>query len=237
MIFPLTEQNIATILIDGSVIFLLVGVLMETKIMRRRGRQDDRLFLTLVILNMVLAGFDMMTYLADQKSDPFARILNLGGITAFYIVFLLMLMVWLHYCVLRFDGDALLPAKVRRFLYLPGLITEVFVIVNLFTGWIFSVDDANVYHRNALFAPMFFVIGYFIVLCFVLVARYRRAGAKEGMIPVWIYLVPFAAGLLVPFLWEGISLTAAGLAMSILFTHLGTAAEAVNYGAKGGDAI
>ena len=57
------------------------------------------------------------------------------------------------------------------------------------------------------------------------------------MIPVWIYLVPLAVGLLVPFVWKGISLTAAGLAMSILFTHLGTAAETVNYGTKGGDAI
>ena len=235
MFLPLTEDNISTLLLDGSVIFLLGGVLAETGIMRRRGRDDDKLFFLLVILNMAMAVFDIITYLADGKDFPGARIFNMGGITAFYIAFVLLFMVWYHYCLTRFRGEERSPGKNVRAFFLPGLLTEVLLFVNLFTGWIFSVDESNTYHHGVLFIPMFLVIGYFAMLCMVAIVRYRSGRKNERLIPVWIFILPLLVGLLVPFYFGGISLTAAGCAMSVVFIHLGSASEMVNYDAEGGE--
>lgn len=235
MFLPLTEDNISTLLVDGSVLFLLGGVLAETGIMRRRGRDDDKLFFLLLILNMAMAVFDIMTYLADGKDFPGARIFNMGGITAFYITFVMLFMVWYHYCLTRFRGVKHSEGKSARASFLPGLVTEALLIVNLFTGWIFSVDKSNIYHHGVLFVPMFLVIGYYAVLCMAGIVRYRSGREKERLIPVWIFILPLLVGLLVPFYFGGISLTAAGCAMSVVFIHLGSASEMVYYDAEGGE--
>ncbi len=235
MFLPLTEDNISTLLLDGSVIFLLGGILADTGIMRRRGRDDDKLFFLLVILNMVMAVFDISTYLADGKAFPGARVFNMGGITAFYIVFILMAMVWYHYCLTRFRGEKPGDGKNSRAFFLPGLLTEVLLVINLFTGWFFYVDESNTYHHGVLFVPMFLVIGYFLLLSMIAIVRYRSGGKEGQLIPVWIFILPLLVGLLVPFYFGGISLTAAGCAMSVVFTHLGSAAEMVNYDATGGE--
>ncbi|MCR5055197.1 MAG: hypothetical protein K6A69_10180 [Lachnospiraceae bacterium] len=234
MFLPLTEENISTLFIDGSVIMLLLGVLAETGIMRKRGRADDTLFFMLIILNILMAVFDTITYLADEKSFPGARIFNMAGVTAFYIDFILMFMVWYHYCLVRFAYRGEAVSKSHRVFFIPGLVTEALIIINIFTGWIFSVDENNIYHRGILFIPMYMVIAYFTIICFISIIRYRTNSVKSNLIPIWVYVLPFVMGVIIPFVFGGIGITAPGCAMSIVFTHLGSASELVNYDEKGG---
>ena len=237
MFLPLTEENISTLLIDGSVLLLLAGVLMETGIMRRRGKDDDKLFFLLVVLNMALAVSDIITYLADRKDFVGARFFNMGGITLFYMIFVLMFMVWYHYCLVRFRGHDSSKVRGPRAFFLPGIITEVLLLINLFTGWFFSVDESNTYHHGVLFVPLYLVMGYFVALSLISIVRYRAGVEKDKLIPVWIYLLPILIGMVVPFVFGGISLAAIGCAMSVVFTHLGSAAEIVNYDAEGGKKV
>ena len=235
MFLQLTEENISTLFVDSSVILLLGGVFLETGIMRKRGRTDDKLFFLLLILNILLAIFDIVTYLADEKSFAGARFLNMAGVTAFYIVFILMFMVWYHYCLVRFVYRGGGNGKTHKAFFIPGIVTEILIIINIFTGWIFSVDSNNIYHRGFLFVPMFLVIGYYLVICVVSVSKYRTQVSKEKLMPVWIYIMPFIVGLAVPYIFGGISVTAPGCAISILFTHIGSSTEIAGYEAKGGE--
>ena len=235
MFLPITEENISTLLIDGSVIFLLVAVIIETQIMRHRGNADDKLFYRLIVMNIIMAVFDIITYLADEKSFSGARLLNLGGVTAFYIMFVLLFMAWYHYALIRFKKIDSTKEKASKAFFIPGLVMEALIIINIFTGWIFSVDKHNIYHRGFLFIPMFLVLGFYVVLTLNEIVKYRAGTKNDQLIPVWIFVLPLVVGLAVPFYYGGISLTAAGCAMSIVFTHLGSASEIVNYDAEGGD--
>ncbi|MCR5098849.1 MAG: hypothetical protein K6B14_07875 [Lachnospiraceae bacterium] len=232
MDLQLTTRNIATLLIDGSTIFMLGGLLLETRIMKKRNLDDDRLFYILLRFNLILALADMVTYLADEKDFPGARYLNMGGITVFYMVLNIMLMLWLQYCLVRFRR---VKREIRsRFFgyFVPGIIIEILVVINIFTGILFSVDENNVYHHGVLFIPMFVTMGYLALLCFIQIGRYKTHVDREKLIPIWIFVLPIVAGLFVPFVLGGISLTSPGCAMSIMFTHLGSAAE-INV--KGGE--
>ncbi len=108
------------------------------------------------------------------------------------------------------------------------------LIVNIFTGIVFYVDDSNAYHHGFLFIPMFLVLVYFAVLSLVITGRYRRGVEKEALVPIWIFFLPILFGVIVSFGFGDINLICAGCAMAILCTHLGSAAELDYYG-KGGE--
>ena len=48
--FQLTHLHYATIIIDVCAVFLVFGILRQTRFMRRAGRESDRLFLRLLII-------------------------------------------------------------------------------------------------------------------------------------------------------------------------------------------
>ena len=227
--FGLSIENTATLLIDGSAIFLLAGVFTETSIMRRRGRLDDKLFYLLIVLDAIVAVSDIVTYLSDKKDFAAARFLNMAGVSVFYIALLLMCMVWLHYCLVRFSGmDTSMLSKSLgyKFIFAIGLFTEALIIINGITGagFFFSVDENNVYHYGKLFVIMFIVMGLYVFAGFFIISRYRT-NFKRKLIPIWIYILPLLAGLAVPFVFGGVSLTSICCGMGITFTHLGSASE------------
>ena len=245
--FELTTQNIATLLIDGSTIFVLLGVLTQSSIMRKRGREDDKLFFLLILQNMILAVADIVTYLADRKTFPGARFLNMFGVTVFYLAMIILCMTWTHYALVRFKKADTKPGKKRKILFIPGIVMQLILIVNFFVsyvfyeddsngfkGLVFAVDKSNVYHYGILFVPMFVIMGFYMVVGFVLLGRYRK-GDNKTLIPVWVYIMPLAVGLIVPFVLGGISLTSIGFAMSLLFTHLGSASEITDSTEKRGE--
>ncbi len=226
MFFEEYAENIGTVLIDGSTIFLLVGVFMVTGIMRKRGRAGDQIFVLLIVLDMIVAISDIITYLADGKSFQGARYYNMGGVSVFYMALLMLCMVWMQYCLVRFTDRSAPKRTEHRYLFIPGLLTEAVLVVNFFTGLVFSVDKDNVYHYGVLFIPMFLVISFYILAGFFIVGKYRSEHDGRRLIPVWIFFLPLAVGIVVPFFLGGISLTSIGCAMSITFTHLGSASEA-----------
>ncbi|MBR3305639.1 MAG: hypothetical protein IKI75_00125 [Lachnospiraceae bacterium] len=245
--FELTTMNIATLLIDGSTIFLLIGLITQSTIMRKRGRPDDRIFFTLVIQNMVIAVSDIVTYLADGKDFPGARFLNMSGVTVFYLAMIILCMTWTQYALVRFKKSTMRVTGRRTILFIPGVLMLLIVAVNFFAGYVFyedasqgfkglvfAVDKTNVYHYGILFVPMFVLMVLYMVAGFALISRYRR-GDNKTLIPVWIYFMPLSVGLIVPFVFGGISLASIGIAMSILFTHLGSASEITENGMEGGE--
>lgn len=235
MYYGLTAGNLATILVDGSVIFLLIGVIMVTGIMRKRGREDDRLFFLLLLMSIALAAFDIIAYLADERTFSGARIINLGAMTAFYITFIVLFMVWLHYSLVRFAKTKKGEIKKHRWVFAPGMIMVLLLIVNLKSEWFFSVDEQDIYHHEKFYIVMFLVAVFYMVMTILPIARYRDGLDKKALIPIWIYIMPFVSGMLIHYYLGGISFTATGCAFSVLFTHMGSASEIVIRDVEGGE--
>ena len=223
----LTGENIATLIMDGSTIILACGLFTQTNIMRRRGRKDDRLFFLMLFFDVIAAVADIVTYIADGKDFWGARYFNLGGTTVFYIALVLLTMIFYQYSLARFKkpGES---GHSHKVFFIPGLITEALLLVNLFTGIFYYVDEKNAYHYGRLFIMLFVVMGVYLAVAFVHMARYRHGETGKSLIPVWIYMLPILAGVWVPFVFGGISITSICIAVAIAFTHLGSAAEAVN---------
>ena len=58
----LSNINTGSVIMDIAAFFLLIGMMVNTRLYRQRGRIDDRIYFYLLVLNMVVAVFDTAIY-------------------------------------------------------------------------------------------------------------------------------------------------------------------------------
>ncbi len=220
----LTDINNATIILDTSAIIISCGILGETRFMRRSGSKADILFFRLLLLTMVMAVADMGGYITADRPDPLLVKIQLFSMTLFYLVFVILSMSWFEYCHYKFRNEQREPGGGFKAVHIPGIITIVVIILNIFTGIIFKVDDQGGYHRSFLFIPMYIVLFCYIAGGFVMVGKYRTVDKKK-LIPLWLYVMPVLLSVVITFYMGEVSMAALGTAISIAFTHLGTMNE------------
>ncbi len=225
----LTQRDIATILMDLSAIALIVGIFSQTAVMRKQGRREDLIFFNLLVVDLFIAVFDIMTYLADEKDFPGARFFNMFGITMFYLGMVFFSLMWFFYTMVRFGDREPMSSPARKAFYMPGLIMMILILINVFTGFIFSVDAGNTYHRGILFIPMYIIITFYLFSAFFNIFRYRRVTGRRKELPVGLYLLPFVLTLVVPFVLGGVSMAPVCVASGLVFTHIGVMNERAAY--------
>lgn len=222
--FYLTNRDYATLILDSGTLFIIFGIIAVSFRNRKKDRLDEDCFLVLLILNIVIAIGDILGYLCGEgKNFPHSYALSTLGMTLFYVGFVLIAMSWLHYCRVRFRGADLTDRSHFAYEYIPGMVMVAVVIINVFTGWVFSYDENKVYLRGFMFIPLYIVVAAYILAGFVYLSRYRDKSSGKALIPVWVYGMPIILGTVLTFLVQGsASFAAIGVAMSFMFTHMGT---------------
>lgn len=135
------------------VMLLYVRLVLEAKT-HSASRRAFKRFVVVVMLCMVA---DMCSYLFDMQQFPFARVLNHASMFASVLLTVYVGFSW------SFLFDLLFHIKrskrnqiLNTLLWLsPTIIMLVLLVVNLFTGFLYYVDENNVYHRGSLYALSF----------------------------------------------------------------------------------
>ncbi len=227
----MTVLNGVTIILDIGTIILMLGLLVVTDELRKRGRDDDKLFFYLLFIAMIMSVADIIGYMSAQKLFYGARWQQTFGMDIFYMTFMLESIVWSYYTLVRFKwrGTSYRGSIVHLFFYLPGVVIMLLTGINFFTGWIFNVDEADVLHPGVLYYPMYIIFAGYFLHGFWVIARYRSAitteGKKRQVIPMWIFLLPITVGFFAKFALRGVSLAAVSTAVTIAFIHLGSMNE------------
>ena len=138
-------SNIPVLLIDAVSLVVLSGLIACTHVFRKRNRLSDRLFLAMVVMDIILAVSDVVMDLfagfgmgnAGIIGSLFYSIATLGSylIAAFAVLYLL--------CFLP-GGEGLLR-KWYRLCLIPVICIFVILIVNFFDVTVFTVTEDWVY--------------------------------------------------------------------------------------------
>ena len=93
-----------------------------------------------------------------------------------------------------------LVKKVKWFIFIPAIILVVINIVSIFTGIVFSLDDAGSLRRGPLGLLPYIVAGlYGVSLVFIL---YRRCSKLyTEVVPIIFLAFAFASGVFLPFIF------------------------------------
>ncbi len=226
----MTVLNGVTVVLDIGTIILMIALAVVTDELRKRGRDDDKLFFYLLFIAMLMSAADIMGYLTADKSFYGARWQQTFGMDIFYMTFMLESIVWSYYTLVRFKwrGTSYRGGIWHLLFYLPGVIIMLVTAINFFTGWIFYVDEADILHPGILYFPMYIIFAGYFLHGFWVIARYRSfagSGKKRNLIPMWIFLLPITIGFFAKFALRGVSLAAVSTAVTIAFIHLGSMNE------------
>ena len=162
-----------------SFVFCIFMVIFMGAVLSNQNNSHSRyIFKRLIAVVAICLFSDMLTYVFDMQAFFGARFLN--HLTMFASVLLTVYVgsVWHFFFDVSFhihNSD-----KKRRTLYLtPVALVFVLLIINLFTGMLFSIDDQNVYSRGP-YAFISFFLQYFLSAVLILRAAFFKFKTKTA---------------------------------------------------------
>jgi len=216
----MTDRYYTTVFVDVAALFLIFGIMIYTGRFVKRGRLDDKLFRLMLWVAAVCAFFDIPSNLSMSDTFPAARFVQLTCTTVFFMALLLISSIWIVFLDFRLYRDMdYIKSRIKQILA-PMVITEMLYVLNLFFGFFFSVDEADIYHRGPLYVvPIIVMTFYFIASFGFLFSKRKRVGGMEGGFFI-AYIVPIVLCYVIPYVLGGVGVAPIGLAMTLAYCHM-----------------
>ena len=209
------------IIVADSVAIILCIILLISRIMTRRyTKAEDRVFTGLLIIGIVCPFLEALSFIVDGKGGPGLRIINIIANSALYASTASVSILWIWYVDIHLNRDV----KKLKPLYFPMFIIFLALVISLipnaFLGFHFSVDANNVYSR-ALPGYLFyaFLMSSFVISVIVYI-RFLMKHGNATFFPIWMFLTPVLAGVIIQAFWYGISLAWLGCAVGLVGIHI-----------------
>ena len=212
--FNIPELHLASVIMDMAAIFILVGLLIYTRIYRRRGHLDDKLFFHITIIAVIMAVSDAVTYIIDGSSVPHSALICMICNNVYFISFEMFIGILAVYMYYRVGKNKDKITRIGAYIMSPALVTCVLILINNFTRFLFWVDpDTNKYEDYAAYPIVFIaplIYGIFIV--FAVFKQQKKAVVLLALLVV----IRLVSG----FLFRGVSSTGVLFSMGLVFMHL-----------------
>lgn len=206
---------------EVNIFCILICLLLLHQI--RRGadqRWDQRLFVWVLLLNILLFLSDWAWIMVDGAFIPINVPVNFCLNALYFIITGFNGYCWFIYSE-TLQNSPVLRNKTSRFLcLLPALLLVALAVASYWTGWLFTVDSQNIYHRGPLyFLHLLIVYGYMVSTAikarilstrkenFLNRVRYRTLAS--------FVILPFLFGTLQVF-YLGIPLICVGISLSLI---------------------
>lgn len=209
---------------------LLGAVLAANLLISNRWRIRDRMaenhyLMSLAVLVFVSCIADSVSFALDGKAGQLNRIMICVSNGWLYMMNVLCGLIWLRFFVLHMGLR--IPKGYVLFLIAAGMIFLIILAINPFTGLAFRVNDRNVYERGPMFAVYLGLDLFFILNCLVVYIIARRKSGRMNFFPVWLFILPVAAGLAVQSAIYGISAIWPCMSISVTGVFLGVQNELI----------
>ena len=214
----MTQATIETFC--GLVCLMFIIIIAMNGYERKSWRIVKWMFFSMAAIFLIEAA----TYICNGNTDRlsiFVAVIGNYALFALYIALLGLFVYFLYYLLLEKD-----VASTKRYIYIVDvcvLIDSFILVVNMFNGWMFSFDEANIYHRNSAWYIYTAFTLVCIIACSAMCIKYRKAISKTMFIVLLFYsYVPVIAIIVQAFIF-GISITNIGIFLALiimLFTYL-----------------
>ncbi|MGN0339565.1 MAG: diguanylate cyclase domain-containing protein [Lachnospira sp.] len=214
----MTQATIETFC--GLVCLMFIIIIAMNGYERKSWRIVKWMFFSMAAIFLIEAA----TYICNGNTDRlsiFVAVIGNYALFALYIALLGLFVHFLYYLMLEKD-----VVSTKRYIYIVDvcvLIDSFILVVNMFNGWMFSFDEANIYHRNSAWYIYTAFTLVCIIACSAMCIKYRKAISKTMFAVLMFYsYVPVIAIIVQAFIF-GISITNIGIFLALiimLFTYL-----------------
>ena len=150
----MSSGTIGTIIMDCSSLLMMAGLLIFMTRYRTRGRLQDKMFLGLILSNTALTAGELISFSLEYFTFPGVKALMYFGNTLFYIMLVFFPYLLLVYFDYSRDHNRQRERRMKLVYAIPFVFFFIVMIINLKTGWIFSISRENAFvagpHRMTL---------------------------------------------------------------------------------------
>lgn len=214
-------MNLQSIITTNSLaITSLIILMISSHLVRQRRLLSDRLFTVMILLTAISCTVEMITFALDGASFSGVYAINLIGSTFLYISNMALSFLWCVYVDLRLFRNRQRIRKYYPLMGIPAITAIIIILINMKFGYLFHIDENNVYHRSPLGSVFYLVtIFYFSCSIFLRKSYYKRFG-KAKFFPIYMFIIPILLGATAQALIYGISLGWCAVSLGLVGIHM-----------------
>lgn len=157
---------------DISALFISFAALIIFIYKKDRHKRQNRTFLLLIITQVITTVSDLIgAYTLNHNLTEYWIISNVFNLL--YFVSHTFIPVLFTVYILDLTGIIKRHNKYLFLLFLPYAVLLILQLTNPFTHIVFTIDSNLNYTKGPLLAPMYLAALFYLVLCLVLIIRYR----------------------------------------------------------------
>lgn len=216
----------AIFIANGTGISLLFVILLSSKKSLRHILLDEKLFYSMVILNILQCFIESVVFLIDGKTGYGYRILSIVLNDILFINNIIFAISWVIYADYKLFADINRIKRIYPFVAIPAILSIIGCIINLVTPVFFVVDEYNIYKRTDLFLIPYAVTYFYLAYGVILIYWYRKKVHKYLFLPAILFMIPIMIGSLLQFFFYGYSLVWLGVSIGMISLFINVQNEA-----------
>ncbi len=211
----------------NGISLLMMGFLLLCR-RKNRGitRNKDRIYDGMILITMVGAVWETVSFLVDGQDIFAGRIINYLSNTIDYACTVTIGLLWCLYVELHVYKDREEISNKIKITIIPWLVEIIVLTINLFgTGLMFSVSEDNVYSREDGI-----IIGYLTLVIYIAYSVYLVYSSKTQKLrlyffPILNFVIPCFIGTVLQLFFYGISTSFVSISIALIFVQMQLYAE------------
>jgi diguanylate cyclase (GGDEF)-like protein len=206
---------------DSSIISLIILFIIYVNAYNRSEKvfMHYQLFIDLIRINITLIIIDTLGWVFNGLPGVGSVACNTGFNLLLYIIVPMapsLCVIYVDFQIFRNENRIM---RLKRVLMVFLAINAVAAVISLSTGWFFSVDSGNIYHRGGYFwvhvAYCYLLIGY----SFFSVLLNRSLIEKRFYYSLLLFFLPQTIGTTIQVFVYGVSYNWTGMMLSLLIIY------------------
>jgi diguanylate cyclase (GGDEF)-like protein len=216
--------------IDSSITSFIILIIIYINAYNRSEKvfMHYQLFIDLIRINMILIIVDTLGWVFNGLPGVW----NIVGNTGFNLLLYIIVPMAPSLCVIYTDFHVFRNEnrirKLKRVLRAFLAINAAISILSLATGWFFTIDAGNIYHRGEYFevhvAYCYLLIGY----AFFSVLLNRSLIEKRFYYSLLLFFLPQTVGTTIQMFFYGVSYNWTGMMLSLLIIYFNIQNRSLN---------
>lgn len=199
------------------VLLLLFGYLIINNF-KQQSRAND-LLSCIIIITIAFCVTDMIAGVFRGQIFTGARTIISVSNWLYYELLSVISYLWFFYVLLRFNYNNLSRKKV--FVYsLPLMIFTIVALTNFYSGFMFSINDQNLYVRGqGVIVHWFLTWGYFVASTIITIKTYVKEKSKmkrKEIQPLMYFIIAPTIAAPIQMMFYGVTSTQVGITISII---------------------
>ena len=159
---------------NGTALLLLIVILLSSKRASRHGLFDEKIYYTMVTLNILQCLIESAVFFVDGKMAYGYRTFSIVLNDILFINTIIFACLWAIYVDYKLFADIKRIKRIYPFVAIPAMLIIIGCLINLVTPVFFMVDKYNIYQRTDLFIVPYVVTYFYLAYGVILIYSYRK---------------------------------------------------------------